>query len=298
MSINFGVTSNTNPIKFFERVYKDWVELVRKIFTFLAVSSLFIGGTGFFKTYIGYYMLELEPNLVISFAVFLISFCVYSLDKVADVNNDRTNMPERCGFLAGRRNMVIAYSFAAYIGALAIVWMIEPMAVPVVFIPFLANAFYGTKLISGVPRLKDIPVMKNLIVAIAWSLTTILIAGYQVLFSAPFMVGMVVYFMLIKTFIDTVLYDVRDVKGDREAGVKTMPVLLGEKKTIAALLLLNSTLIPWIMLAHESVRPLAAILTVYGYAYIVYFRTRRNPLVLDFIVEGEWMLATAMLLML
>ncbi|NYT01633.1 MAG: UbiA family prenyltransferase [Methanosarcinales archaeon] len=298
MYTNSGVVSSAVPIKFLKRIYKESTEFLRRFFTFLAVSSLFIGATGFFKTYIGYIMMDLRPSLALSFAVFLVSFCVYSLDKVADMNNDLTNMPERCGFLAGRRNTVIAYSLAAYAGALAIVWMIEPMALPVVFVPFIANAFYGTKLIPGLPRLKDIPVMKNVIVAIAWSLTTILIAGYQILFTAPEVVAMVIYFMLIKTFIDTVLYDVRDVKGDREAGVRTMPALLGERKTIIVLLLLNSTLLPWTMLAHESVRPLAAILTIYGYAYIVYFRTRRNPLVLDFVVEGEWMLATAMLLML
>lgn len=107
--------------------------------------------------------------------------------------------------------------------------------------------------------------------------------------------GLVIYLMLVKTFVNTVLYDARDVKGDKESGVRTIPVLLGSKMTLIILLAINSTLWPWLLFIDISLRLFSAILIVYGYAYILYFRERRNPSALDLFVDGEWILATALL---
>ena len=101
--------------------------------------------------------------------------------------------------------------------------------------------------------------------------------------------------MFIKTFIDTVLYDIRDEAADRINNVRNIPVLIGLKNTTKVLLILNSTLIlglPWF---EGLSRFLVLSLIIYGYAYILYFRERRDPLLLDLCVEGEWMLASLLL---
>ena len=101
--------------------------------------------------------------------------------------------------------------------------------------------------------------------------------------------------MLIKCFINTVLYDIRDEISDRINNVRTIPVLIGLKKTTKILLALDSTLLlclPWL---EGPSRPLALFLIIYGYAYILYFSERRDPLALDLFVDGEWMLASLFL---
>lgn len=275
----------------------DIFGIVQGLFRFLSVSSLWIAGLGFFKTLIGYFLLGLNPNPMVCMAVFLISFSVYSLDKIADIESDVINMPERKNFLYSKRKLVFYCSIAAYLAAVALTFMDNPIALPLVFLPFVANAFYGTKLLPWIPRLKDIPVMKNVIVATTWALITTLLPGAHINGWPIIQIGLVFYFLLVKTFIDTVLYDIRDVSGDRAAGVRTMPVLLGERQTVGILLALNSTLLPWLAFADNAVRPLAFILTIYGYAYILYLRKRRNPLALDILVEGEWMMATILLML-
>jgi 4-hydroxybenzoate polyprenyltransferase len=266
--------------------------VIERILTFLSVSSLFIGGHGFFKTFIGFMLLGMNPSIQVCLIVFLVTFCVYSLDKVVDMDKDLTNMPERRNFLYERRKLVLAYSIAAYILAILLILLDKPWGLPIVFLPFIANAFYGSKPFKSLPRLKEIPLVKNLVVAGTWALVTTLLPALHL--ANPFTAGvaLVVYFMLIKTFVDNILYDVRDVAGDRENGIKTMASLLGERKTLVILLAANSTLIPWLLLAPEAIRPLALALTIYGYAYIIYFSKKRNPLALDFFVEGEWMLIT------
>ena len=272
---------------------------IRKLLSFLSVSSLFIGGTGFFKTYIGYLLLAMKPNLFICLAVFMVSFSVYTLDKIADLDKDVASMPTRARFLKGRRDLAIVYSSLAYLLSIIIVFVGRPLSSSLLLVPMAANIVYGTRLIPGVPRLKDIPVMKNAIVALSWAIVTVLIpVTYQ---SRPSLgpslslVFVVIYFMFIKTFIDTVLYDIRDEAGDRINNVRTIPVLIGLKNTTKVLLILNSTLIlglPWV---EGLSRPLISSLIIYGYAYILYFRERRDPLLLDLCVEGEWMLASLLL---
>jgi len=272
---------------------------IRELLSFLSVSSLFIGGTGFFKTYISYLLLAMKPNLFICLAVFLVSFSVYTLDKIADLDKDVASMPTRARFLEGKKDLAIAYSALAYLLSIIIVFLGRPISSSLLLVPMAANIVYGTRLIPGVPRLKDIPVMKNAIVALSWAIVTVLIpVTYQSLPSlGPIhsLVFVVIYFMFIKTFIDTVLYDIRDEAGDRINSVRTIPVLIGLENTTKVLLILNSTLLlglPWF---EGLTRLLVLSLVIYGYAYILYFRERRDPLFLDLCVEGEWMLASLFL---
>jgi len=272
-------------------------ETLNKLFTFLAVSSLFIGGTGFFKTYIGYILLGEVPKTLTCVIVFLISFSVYSLDKIADLDKDVINMPQRKSFLYGRKRLVLSSSLAAYALAVLLTLLSTPLALPVVLIPIIANAFYGTKLLPGIPRLKDIPVMKNVVVATTWALITTLMPALSSGHLGVLNIAVVGYFMFVKTFVDTVLYDMRDIEGDRQNGVRTVPVMLGMRKTTALLLAANSTLLSALPFMHGEIRLLTIVLITYGYAYIVYFMKRIDPLMLDFLVEGEWMLATVFLLL-
>ena len=108
---------------------------------------------------------------------------------------------------------------------------------------------------------------------------------------------LIAYFVFNKVFINTVLFDVRDVEGDRLAGAVTIPVSLGIQKTKWFLLGLNSTLLPWTVLAiwqgffYKYVAILAASI-VYGYWYILHL-CREEATVrksVDVLVDGEWIL--------
>lgn len=270
--------------------FDEFSNLFRRIFTFLMVSSLFIATTGFFETYMGYVLLGVTPNVMVCFAVFLMTFSVYSLDKITDSKEDAINMPERSSFLSGRRKLVLCYSLAAYALSALLIFLDRPSTLPIIFIPLAANAVYGSKLISGMPRLKDVPVVKNVVVAISWALVTTLLPAMQMAPRTGSMIASVLYFMLAKVFINAVLFDVRDVKGDREMGVKTMPVLLGFRRTTAILLGLNSTLLLCLMYLGSMLRHLTLIMVLYGYVYIFYFSERRSPIALDFFVDGQWMI--------
>jgi 4-hydroxybenzoate polyprenyltransferase len=276
-----------------ESLIGAWIEQMSnltKIFRFLSVSSLFVGVTGFFQTFAGYLLLGLSPNIQICSAVFLMTFGLYSLNKITDIKEDAINMPDRLNFISGRRNLVITYSIAAYLLSMLLTFLDKPSSVVIVLVPLIANALYGSRLIPGIPRLKDIPVMKNIVVAVSWAVTTTFLPAAHIM-DEKSIIGLVLYFMLAKAFVNTVLYDVRDIKGDKENGIRTMPVLLGSKKTISILLAINTTLLPLLIFLGGNARFLATALITNGFVYIAYFGENINPMAMDLFVDGEWMLA-------
>jgi 4-hydroxybenzoate polyprenyltransferase len=274
-----------------------FIAILRKIFLFLAVSSLYIGSSGFCKVFAGFILLGASPNLNACFAVFLTVFSVYSINKLTDIKEDAINFPQRLDFLKGRARLILVYSLIAYALSMLLVFLEKPMAIPVIFIPLLANALYSSRLIPGLPRLKDIPVMKNLVVAFSWALVCVLIpAVYSEILDTN--VLLIIYFMFLKSLINTVLYDVRDVAGDRENGIVTIPIMLGPKNTLLFLLAVNSALLPLVILTKGIAALLIAGMIVYGYVYILYFSKRKDPISLDIFVDGEWMLACISIMLL
>lgn len=269
---------------------KEFMSNLEKILQFLSVSSISVGISGFFATFVAYILLGISPNLQICFVVFLMSFSLYSLNKLTDLKEDSINMPERLNFLRGRRNLIKAYSIVAYFLGAFLAFLYSPPSVAILAFPLIANVFYGSKLLPFLPRIKDIPIMKNIVVSAAWAITTTLLPAAHTM-DKVWTIAAVICFMLIKGFINTVLYDIRDIIGDKENGIKTLPVLIGSEKTVLVLLTINAMLLPLLMLLESYARFLAAALLLYGFIYMIYFGERKNPLAMDIFVDGEWMLA-------
>lgn len=219
------------------------------------------------------------------------AFALYSLNKITDTREDAINMPQRLGFIAGRRKLIIALALMAYSLCLLQVVLQSPPSVLFVLFPFAANVLYGIRLHPLLPRLKDIPVMKNVVVAVSWAVPlTFLVAaraGGDCYLAVPLVFG----FILVKAFTNTVLYDMRDVTGDRENGIRTIPVLIGPKRTILVLLAFDLALFPTLLIFDGISRIIASILALNGLACAIHFRDSIDPLQLELLVDGEWMLA-------
>ncbi len=173
------------------------------------------------------------------------------------------------------------------------------------FLPFVTGYVYskGISLGEHKLKLKGNFGIKNLIVSFTWGL---FIAGIALHMSGDYSASLFVFpFFMMKSFINTVIWDFRDVKGDSAAGIRTLPIWLGEKKTRKLLQLMHITLHFWIAAAmlYEYIFPEIAILLISSFAGMINTicwtgqncerdnrirRTLRNTL-----VNGEFMLAVA-----
>lgn len=108
---------------------------------------------------------------------------------------------------------------------------------PMIVIALLIIPFYSDPSLSG-RRLKSITMVKSLVSVLNFWLVGVLV---PVLLKHDFSFGLL--FSVLRSsllllgfvFLLTVLLDVRDVDGDREGGILTLPVLLGPRATAAGI---------------------------------------------------------------
>ena len=140
--------------------------------------------------------------------------------------------------------------------------------------------------------MKNFFIIKNLTISIGWAVCVTFLPALYISGNAS-MIVLFFTFFAVKIFIDSVVFDVRDVEGDVLCGVKTIPAVIGVRKTCYVLLILNSFLAVLILFFIDFMGRYSSILLIsiiYGYAYILYFcrEPSRNRILFDWIVDGEW----------
>jgi len=275
---------------------RTYLPRIGSIASFLMVSSLFLSISSVLMLYLSSLLFEVALKPILFYAMFLVVYSVYSLNRLTDQEEDAVNAPERSIFVEGNERFLLAIAAVSYIVALVLGWIESPFAALILLFPIISGIAYSKNIFSavGIPRLKDIFLVKSLIVASSWAVCA---AFLPVLYlSGNFIkLGFIFPFFFIKMFINTVLFDVRDVKGDAINGVNTIPVVIGIKKTRRFLLILQSSLLVWLVLFSDLFSRYYVILIIsmiYGYLYIIYFcgETDHNGVLQDVLVDGEWII--------
>jgi 4-hydroxybenzoate polyprenyltransferase len=238
-------------------------------------------------------LLSLSSALLL-IAAFLLSFSVYSLNRVTDLEEDSINLPDGGRSIKKNRDYLLFASLESINIAVVLAFFTYPSAIIVILFAFFVAFFYG--LGSSRFRLKNIVLLKSITVAGTMTATAVALA-FAVYANSAFIVLTVTYFIFVKILIATMLLDVRDIEGDQKAGVRTIPVSLGVNKTRNLLLLLNSTLVPWVAfsLFRGIFYPYIFVLilsVLYGYWLILRFtraRATTSRLYYSY-VTGEWII--------
>jgi 4-hydroxybenzoate polyprenyltransferase len=132
-------------------------------------------------------------------------------------------------------------------------------------------------------------------VALTWAVGSTFLPAICLLEKEILQILLIFYFFFLKSFTNAALFDIRDIEGDRISGVRTIPVVFGRQKTKNLLLVLNSTLIPWLVFSyhagffHQYLFVLIFAIT-YGYWYILHFCKDGIKIgkSMDLLVDGEW----------
>jgi len=133
-------------------------------------------------------------------------------------------------------------------------------------------------------------------VAFTWATNIVIILQYWNI--DIFSLFFVWLFFFLKSFINTVLYDFRDVKGDCSAGLLTLPIFLGNKNTRILLYLLHIfahlQIAIAILLGKIKFDPAILLYSaVIGLIYTEFYSTtkERSGRIRDILVDGEWIIA-------
>jgi 4-hydroxybenzoate polyprenyltransferase len=263
---------------------------------FLTLNSLFLALNGSMVVVFSYALYGIEMAPILLLLAFLITFSVYGMNKVTDKVEDSINKPET---VSGKTHYLVS-SIAAMLVSLAVGALMGITVFVILIVPLIIGVVYSVKLSKATPRLKDVVGVKSGVVAFSWAFTgSLLPASLQAVDHEK--IVLVFIFIFIQLFVNTILFDVLDMKGDWHAGVKTIPIALGRTKTKNLLLLVNGALWPWMAFCFFSgffLKYLPALILggLYGYAIIWGILGCDCPrLLADIVVDGEWLPIVAMI---
>jgi 4-hydroxybenzoate polyprenyltransferase len=241
--------------------FRNWiVQKISELGQFVLYSSLFLGAAAVGMAYTSCFIQNIEFTIPLAAVLSMIVFSVYNLNRKTDEAEDALNHEQRFSITKRFEKQFFIAAIIAYVVALIVSASQGIAAFAVVTIPFVSGIFYSMPILPrswGYRRLKEIPLMKNLVVSTAWAISFSLVPVYMT-GSVPGIPTLIVFlFIFAWTFVGSVLPDIRDRTGDSAIGVATIPVLIGVPKSRILLTIINLSVGATILLLGRSVLPRA-----------------------------------------
>lgn len=213
-----------------------------RILRILVYSSLYLSFAGGAMVYLSCSLQGLSFSPVAALIMILVTYGVYNLNRKTDEAEDIMNHYERYSFTKKYGSFLYKSSILAYITAAGIGIIYGPEALIMTLVPLIAGVLYSIPFFPktfGFSRIKEVPVFKSLIVAVAWAIPPAFLPVYLSSSLPGFSSYIAALYFFILVFTSTVVFDIRDVKGDIVSGVRTIPAILGKEKTVLLLSSLN-----------------------------------------------------------
>ncbi len=200
----------------------------------LLKSSILVAFSGALRIHIAFLLLKIHSSLFTCIAGGLVIYSVYTLDRTLGSEEDIINRKELSG---SRKEIGFAASILTlFIGSYVLT---KERMLTLAFLPFITGFLYskGIKIGRFALKLKCGLGVKNFVVGLTWGAFISGLAGNTCKSIVP--IVLVFTFFGIKLFVNSIIYDFKDVKGDIYAGIKTLPVCLGAHNTRNFLLKLH-----------------------------------------------------------
>jgi 4-hydroxybenzoate polyprenyltransferase len=271
---------------FFKKTYL----LIFSVLKLISSTSLLLALNGSMVVIFSSFLLgyRIIPDLLL--AAFLVTFSVYSLNKVTDKIEDSINRPEKT------TKPVFYFLFPSIISMFMclLIGLVEGLVPFIVLLnPLLIGLIYSVRVSKSLPRLKDIVGVKSFAVATSWALTGCLLPA-SVNGANLEKIALVFVYVFIRILVGTILCDFLDRKGDLISGVETIPLRLGRKKTRKLLVIINGFVVVWLVYCiarglFMELMPALIFGCLYGYLAIWYFfKDKYQRLTANLMLDGEW----------
>ena len=248
-----GITAGAStPNWVIKKVYRTLEALPRKarrwhlalfrIQRWLLLSNLYLAvGAGCLS-----YACALLSGIRPSFASALMAACyvlsMHILNNFIGREAVRYNDPDRASFYD--YNRLILLILATISGAVGLFMAFTLGSVPflILCIISLLGVSYKVKIIPGgvkiggkIQRISDVPGSKTVLIALAWGIVTVALPHLSVSLQITTTMIFVSLWASVMAFVRTAFFDILDMQGDRIVGQESLPIVLGEKKTLRIL---------------------------------------------------------------
>ncbi len=239
----------------------------RRLLRFVLITNLYVSLAGGLLAYACSLLQGIAPQPAFSVIAFCYIFAMHNINRFTDEKTKKFNDPVRSLFYRQYRWALLGLSALALAAALTLASGLGQRSFALLAGMSLLGILYSVRFIPRallpvlrIRRLKEIPGSKTFFVAMAWGFVTTLVPAWgDGNGTAPATLGvLVVVFLLV--YVRSALFDCFEVQGDRIVGKETLPVCIGEKKTLSILFALQ-----WLLAGLLLALPLLGGLTPVAY---------------------------------
>ena len=229
---------------------------------------------------------------------------MHILNHLTDTRADQFNDPDRANFYNNHKALLAILAVLAGGTGLIIAYSIGIFPFMALLVMSLMGLSYNLRVVPEWPstikyrRLRDLPGSKTLLIAIAWGIVTAVLPPLSKFGTINWINVLVALWAIGIVFVRTAFFDILDMQGDRLVSKETIPILLGEKRSMRMLkiilILLTATLVVSSIFQWTSSLGFALILCpifisiiIFGYERGLMFPGIR----LEFLFETQFLLA-------
>ncbi|UCF85152.1 MAG: 4-hydroxy-3-methylbut-2-enyl diphosphate reductase [Desulfobacteraceae bacterium] len=218
---------------------------VKKSIKFMVLSNLVVASGAFSFAYATAILSERMPDFIFPFLTFLYIYAMHAFNRFLDKGASAYNDPELAAFLKKHKHLLITMGAVAITTALILSYSIGLITLLALGGLSVLGIMYSIPLVperiwhkSSYSKIKDIPGSRTLSEALAWAaIITIvpLLEIDRIVWPAAIISILAVFFI---GYIRSALFDIFRIQGDLIVGSETLPITLGEKKTLFLLKML------------------------------------------------------------
>lgn len=181
-----------------------------------------------------------DHSLTQSATAMLYILSMQVINNLFTIKSDFYNNPDRAMFYMAHKRLLVALALASGAAGLCLTFVTSLASFGILLVMSLLGLSYNLKILptkAGIKRIKDIPGSRTLLITAAWGTVTCILpaistpTGLEVVPALVFSMGLVLA--------RTAFFDVLQMQGDRITGKETLPILVGEQKTLS--------LITWVL---------------------------------------------------
>ncbi len=216
--------------------------MLGRLIVYLMASNLYVSAGGGLLACAVALLLGETAGFATFMLVAAYLFSMHNLNRFIGSETGRFSDPVREKFRHKFRRPILGLSWAALLISLFIAYADEDFSFPILALMSVLGVLYSVRFIPKglsslikVRRLKEIPGSKTFFVAMAWVFVIIVVpyGGSGKGLTAGTVNAFL--FVLLLVYVRSALYDVFEVQGDRIAGKETLPVCIGQAKTMRLL---------------------------------------------------------------
>jgi len=210
------------------------------------------------------------------------SFLIYNLNRFTDIKEDIINVYNRVLFIQKFGRIFLCLAILFYTVSLFLAYQQNIYTFISALVPLPIAILYS------VARFKKRFILKNILVSIAWGCSVLVVGAF---FNTINLLLVYLYaFFSLQFLINVIIFDIKDLKGDKFNNVQSLPVKLGieETKKVCLLILLLLFVI-WILLLSLTIRAVILLpFLLYTATFILAAKDNRPWWYFGVIVDGEF----------